>query len=319
MYLAVLAARDSWYLADLRRAAADRHEITPIGFRELQSAIAISAGSAVEPRVAGSQRPAGEITVAAKAIDLKSFDAVIVRSMPPGSLEQIVFRMDLLARLEASGPSVFNPPRAIEAAVDKYLASARLAAAGLPVPPTIVCQSPEDAIQAFFTLGGRVVVKPLFGSEGRGIALLDDEALAERAFRMLANMGAVLYLQQFIPHDGFDIRALVVGQKVFAMRRKNPNDWRTNVSRGATAEAIELDPELASLARRAAEAIAAPIAGVDLLPGRDGNLYVLEVNAVPGWKALAAAIQTDIAAAVLEYVEESVHERRSEFTVRPLG
>ena len=177
---------------------------------------------------------------------------------------------------------------------------------GLRVPRTIVCQTPDDAMAAFAALGGDVVVKPLFGSEGRGIARLQDEALAQRAFRMLAGLGAVLYVQEFIPHDGFDIRVLVVGQKMFAMRRRNPADWRTNISRGATAEPIELTAEMAELARRAADAIAAPVAGVDLLPGSDGRLYVLEVNAVPGWKALAAALHVDIAAAVLEFVERTV-------------
>jgi ribosomal protein S6--L-glutamate ligase len=294
MQLAVLASADSWYLADLRRAAAGRHELTALAFRDLRSEII-----------------GGEIRISAGGIDLLGMDAVLVRTMPPGSLEQVVFRMDLLGRVEAAGVPVFNPPRAIEAAVDKYLASARLAAAGLLVPRTISCQTPDDAMAAFGALGGDVVVKPLFGSEGRGIARLQDEALAQRAFRMLAPMGAVLYLQEFIPHDGFDIRVLVVGHKMFAMRRRNSADWRTNISRGATAEPIELTVEMAELARRAADAIGAPLAGVDLLPGRDGRLYVLEVNAVPGWKALSAALRVDIAAAVLEFVQHVVAPSRA--------
>ena len=215
MQLAVLASADSWYLGDLRRAAAGRHELTALAFRDLQSEIG-----------------GGGIRVSAGGIDLCGMDALLVRTMPPGSLEQVVFRMDLLARLEAAGVPVFNPPRAIEAAVDKYLASARLAAAGLLVPRTIVCQTPDDAMAAFAALGGDVVLKPLFGSEGRGIARLQDEALAQRAFRMLAGLGGVLYVQQFIPHNGSDIRVLVVGQKMFAMRRRNSADWRTNISRG---------------------------------------------------------------------------------------
>lgn len=293
MHLAVLASAESWYLADLRRAAAGRHEISAIGFRQLQSEIGgLAAG-----------KPS--IQVSTGGCELRAVDAVLVRTMPPGSLEQIVFRMDSLARLEAAGVPVINPPRAIEAAVDKYLATARLADAGLPVPRTFACQTADDALAAFAAMGGDVVVKPLFGSEGRGIVRLQDEALADRAFRMLASMGAVLYVQQFIPHDDFDVRVLVVGERMYAMRRTNPNDWRTNISRGATAEPIELTPALADLARRSAAAIEAPLAGVDLLPSRDGRIYVLEVNAVPGWKALAATLQVDIAAAVLEYVENA--------------
>ena len=173
----------------------------------------------------------------------------------------------------------------------------------------IVCQTPDAALAAFAALGGDVVVKPLFGAEGRGIARLQDEALADRAFRMVTQLGGVLYLQEFVPHDGYDLRVLVVGERMFAMRRRSASDWRTNVSRGAVAEPVELTEEMAGVAWRAAEAVGAPLAGVDLLPGRDGELYAIEVNAVPGWKALAGVVGVDIAQVVLEYVERVVEKR----------
>ena len=58
-------------------------------------------------------------------------DGVLVRMMPPGSLEQVVFRMDALHRVAAAGVPVLNPPRAVEAAVDKYLTLALLEQAGI--------------------------------------------------------------------------------------------------------------------------------------------------------------------------------------------
>lgn len=272
----------------------------PVTFCELSSALS-SAGADV---TSGGCR-------------LNDVDAVLVRTMPPGSLEQVVFRMDALARLEAAGKVVMNPPRAIEAAVDKYLASARLAAAGLTIPRTIACQTADDAMAAFATLGGDVVLKPLFGSEGRGITRLADEALALRAFKMLEQLGAVLYLQEFIDHEGADWRLLVVGERVLGMRRRNPLDWRTNVSRGATAEPLEVTSELAELAQRAAAAVGAPLAGVDLLPGRDGAVYAIEVNAVPGWKALSRALDIDVARLVLDFVASAVEQRSLERACHP--
>lgn len=291
MNFAVLCAPESWYLKDLRRAAADRHQILPLDFRQLTSSL--------EP--SGEQFHAG-------LLNLRDVEAVLVRTMPPGTLEQVVFRMDLLARLEAAGKVVLNPARAVEAAVDKYLASAKLAAAGLATPRTRVCQKLNDAMLAFAELGGDVVVKPLFGGEGRGIARVNDEALAHRAFSMLANLGAVLYVQEFIPHDGFDLRVLVLGKQAWGMRRRNIHDWRTNVSRGAQAEPLEVTAELAELAHRAAAVVGAPLAGVDLLPARDGRLLVLEVNAVPGWRALQRVTGVDVAAQVLKYVAQRVAE-----------
>jgi RimK family alpha-L-glutamate ligase len=287
MRIAVLASLKSWYLADLRRAAAARHEIVQASFPNLQASVGLR----------------GEEITSGTELPLSDFDAVLVRTMPPGSLEQVVFRMDALARLEAQGVPVINPARSIEAAVDKYLATAKLHDAGLLVPRTITCQTPDEAMVAFAELGGDVVVKPLFGSEGRGIARLNDEALALRAFKMLAQFGAVLYLQEFIHHEGFDLRVLKVGRRYFGMRRSNPNDWRTNVSRGAVATPVELNAEWIDLAERAAMAIGAPVAGVDLLPSTDGRFYAIEVNAVPGWQALSRALGVDVAKVVLDYVE----------------
>ena len=118
MRIAVLAAAESWYFRDLVRAAGDRHTLTTASYK----------GLAARMRVADAQ-------IHAAAAPLHAVDAVLVRSMPPGSLEQVVFRMDALARLEVAGVVVCNPAKAIEAAVDKYLATARLQAAGLLVPP----------------------------------------------------------------------------------------------------------------------------------------------------------------------------------------
>jgi ribosomal protein S6--L-glutamate ligase len=298
MRIAILANADSWYFADLRRAAEPKHEVELANFRELSSSV-------------GAVASRNGVGVVAGEIDLRAMDAVLVRTMPPASLEQVVFRMDALAQLEGAGVVVLNPPKSIEVAVDKYLALARMSAAGLQVPRTIACQTVDQALEAFEQLGGDVVLKPLFGAEGRGITRINDEAVAQRAFSLISGLGGVLYLQEFIPHEGFDIRVLLVGEKSFVVRRRHDSDWRTNVSRGAVAEQIEPQPEWIDLARRAATAVGAPIAGIDLLPGRDGNIYLLEVNAVPGWRALARATGVDIARLVIEFAESQVYSSRS--------
>jgi ribosomal protein S6--L-glutamate ligase len=303
MRFAVLAAPDSWYLRDLVRAAGSRHEVVQLPFSTIVGRVFNPSGSD------GRAKSSSYADIRSEQHHLADFDAVLVRTMPPGSLEQVVFRMDCLARYEAAGGVVINPARAVEAAVDKFLASAKLAEAGLVTPRTICCQTADDAMAAFGELGGDVVLKPLFGSEGRGITRLNDEALALRAYKMLAHLGAVLYVQEFIQHEGADLRLLVIGGQVLAMRRKNPLDWRTNISRGAKAEAFTPDETLIDLAHRAAAAVGAPLAGVDILPGRDGRMYCLEVNAVPGWKGLAKATGVDVAALVLEFAADEVKRR----------
>lgn len=290
MKIALLGSSASWYFLDLVRAAAGRHEIAAVTFKDLWSDVCTTWAS-----------------LESGGFDLKKAECVLVRTMPPGTLEQVVFRMDALAELEASGRLVINPPRGVEAAVDKYLTTMRLQRAGLLVPRTIVCQTADAAMSAFATLGGDVVMKPLFGGEGRGITRLADDGLAERAFRMIEQLGGVMYLQQFVPHEGCDLRLLVIGRRVLGIRRVNNLDWRTNVSRGAKAESLEVTPELAEIAHQAAAAVGLPLAGIDLLPGCDGRLYAIEVNAVPGWRALAAALKVDVARLVLKLVESSCH------------
>jgi RimK family alpha-L-glutamate ligase len=292
MRVAVLCSPDSWYLQDLQRAAGTAHEVVGVRFERL----------AADWQGERWQFLAGEH-------DLRTFDAVLIRTMPPGTLEQVIFRMDVLGRLEAAGTLVLNPPRAVEAAVDKYLASARLQAAGLPTPRTLVCQSVTAAMDGFARLGGRIVVKPLFGGEGRGILRVEDQDLASRVFKTLTQLGTVLYLQEYVEHDGFDLRLLVIGERVLGMRRRNPHDWRTNVSRGAIGEPFEPDESLIELARTAARTIGAPLAGVDVLPTKDGRLQVLEVNAVPGWKALSRVLGVDVAGLVLDHVLAGLQAR----------
>ena len=231
--------------------------------------------------------------------------------MPPGSLEQVVFRMDVLARLETAGVLVVNGPKAIECAVDKYLATSKLAAEGLPVPRTIVCQDTEAAMEAFDALGGDVVVKPLFGAEGRGIVRVSDPDLAFRTFRTLERIQSVLYLQQFIEHEGYDIRVLVLdGEIIGAFKRRNTSDFRTNMARSATGEVHDLTDNERDMAVRAVRVTDATFGGVDLLYDRSGECYVLEVNAVPGWKAFARVTGIDVAAKLIEWLSLKTAAKR---------
>jgi RimK family alpha-L-glutamate ligase len=293
MHLAILGSPTSWYAADLERAAAVRgHRCSRLEFAQLIAAV--NGGD--RPTVFG----AGETPLA-------DVDAVVVRTMPPGSLEQVVFRMDVLARLEAAGTIVLNGPKAIECAVDKFLTTSRLAAVGVPVPETVVCEKSDAALQAFERLGGDVVVKPVFGAEGRGIVRVSDPDLAFRTFRALERIQAVLYVQRYVDHGGWDIRVLLFdGDILGGMRRFNPRDFRVNVSRSGSAELHDPTERERELARLAAEAAGTRFCGVDLLYDRDCRCYVIEVNAIPGWQAFSRVTGFDVAAEVVRRLEGDV-------------
>jgi ribosomal protein S6--L-glutamate ligase len=300
--LFALVSGFGWHVSDLRRAAERiRVSLHAVPFPQ------VSAAVGVEQRLSRADSRSGEHgdyipSVSAGGHDLTAADGILVRMMPPGSLEQVVFRMDALHRLAALGIPVLNPPRAVEAAVDKYLTLSLLAQSGIPVPATWAGESATEAMAAFEILGGDVVVKPLFGSEGRGLLRISDRELAWRTFHALERISAVLYLQRMVRHPGHDVRVFVLKGSVLGVMRRHAaaGEWRTNVSLGGRAEPFRLDSEAECLALEAARAVGAEMAGIDLIADLDrGRLVVLEVNAVPGWRALAQVTGIDVAAAIL--------------------
>jgi RimK family alpha-L-glutamate ligase len=232
---------------------------------------------------------------------LEGYDAIIVRSIPSGSLEQIIFRVDVLHRLEDLGVKVVNSARTIERTVDKYYTSALLEDAGIPTPRTVVTERFEEAMEAFRELGD-VVVKPLFGSRGRGMARVCDEDTAYRVFRALELSRYVFYLQEFIPHANWDIRAFVVGYEVVAAMVRQADTWKTNVARGARIEPLTLDEELKQLSLKASRVLGAEYAGVDILRAESGKHYLTEVNGIPGWRGLQSTTSVNIAEKIVEHV-----------------
>jgi len=283
MRVAILSARQGWHTDQLCRALAERgHEGRVVPYE----ALAAHLGGAAAGMAAGDE-------------DIGACGAVLARIIPAGSLEQIVFRVDVLHTLEERGIPVINPPRTIERTVDKLWTTALLEQAGLRVPETVVCERADAALAAFRALGD-VIVKPLFGSMGLGMVRVTDEEMAFRVFRTLETLRGVYYVQRTIDHAGCDVRAFVVGGRVIGAIERSAPGWKTNLARGGRARAVTLEPERTELALAAARAVGADYAGVDLLPARDGTVYVVEVNGIPGWRGLQEATSLDVAAAIVE-------------------
>jgi RimK family alpha-L-glutamate ligase len=253
-----------------------------------------------EARLVPVTRMVGRVDGDVAVDSLEGCDAVIVRGIPRGSLEQVIFRVDALHALVARGVAVVNGPRAIERTIDKFLSSALLARAGVPTPRTIACERREDALEAFDELGRDVIVKPLFGSMGAGMTRVDDRDVAYRVFHALEIERAVYYLQEALP-PARDLRAFVVGGRVLAAIERVGAGWRANLARGASARPAELNAAQARRCVEAAEVVGTDYAGVDLL----GD-HVLELNGIPGWNGLQEATGADVAGALVAHLETVV-------------
>ena len=289
MHVPILSARTGWHTDELLRALAARgHTGTVVPYESLVARIA--------PRGTAP-------TLSATSQQLLSAPAVLARIVPNGSLEQIIYRVDALHWLEERGVRVMNSPRAIERCVDKFYTSALLREAGLDTPETVVCERIDDAMAAVREMGD-VIVKPLFGSMGHGMVRVSDPETAFRVFRALELARTVFYLQRVVEHAGCDVRAFVVGNRVIAAieRRARDGGWRTNISLGGEARAIDLPSAWSELALTAARAVGADYAGVDLLPASDGTIHVLEVNGIPGWSGAQKATSVDIAGAIVDHL-----------------
>jgi tetrahydromethanopterin:alpha-L-glutamate ligase len=224
-------------------------------------------------------------------------DAVFVRMMSGGTFQAVTLRLGILHALRENGVLVWNDARAIERCVDKSMTSFLLARAGIPTPPTWALESRENAcaIVRRETAHGPLVLKPLFGSQGRGLKLIRSEEDLPAS----DTVAGAYYLQRFVgveAADGFrDFRLLVSRGRVVAAMARQAASWVTNVKQGGRPTPVVAGSDLDDLAIRAAAATGASFAGVDILYAADGHPTVLEVNSMPAWSGLQKVARERIA------------------------
>jgi tetrahydromethanopterin:alpha-L-glutamate ligase len=247
-----------------------------------------------------------EISGEGQELTFPGFDAlplgIFVRGVPGGSLEQVIFRLDILHALHDMGVTVYNTPRAIERTVDKPLTSLLLSRSGLPTPTTWICESSEHAnaiLERETREGRQLVLKPLFGSQGIGVHLVDNQSglIHDEKF------AGIYYLQRFIERENnefTDIRVLVIDGMAKAAMLRRGEDWLTNRAQGASCETIKINNEIANLAESACKVLDIDYAGVDLMQDKHGQFYIIEVNSIPAWYGLQNVVDFNIASCLID-------------------
>lgn len=237
-----------------------------------------------------------------RGLPCPEFDALLPRIGPSISR----YGLAAVRHFEAVGIPCLNGSEAIATSRDKLRALQKLCASGLPVPETAFVREREQLRPTIERLGGPpVILKLLEGTQGVGVILAESLAAAEATVEALHQARQAVLLQRFIHHSrGRDIRAFVIGGRVFAAMRREAkaDEFRSNIHRGAAARPLELDPRQRQLAERAAQVLGLGVAGVDLLEGPEGPL-VNEVNSSPGLEGIEAASGLDVAAAVVRELE----------------
>ncbi|QBR92991.1 RimK family alpha-L-glutamate ligase [Nocardioides euryhalodurans] len=192
---------------------------------------------------------------------------------------------------------------------DKLRASQILSRHNVLMPATTFVRDRADVIPAIERVGGApVVIKLLEGTQGIGVILAPDRKVAEAIIETLHSTRQNVLIQRFVKESkGRDIRALVVGDRVVAAMRRvaQGDEFRSNVHRGGSVEAVELDPVFEEAAVRSAQIMGLKVAGVDMLEGNDGPL-VMEVNSSPGLEGIENATKLDIAGAIIDHIDNQV-------------
>jgi RimK family alpha-L-glutamate ligase len=236
---------------------------------------------------------------------------VFVRGVPGGTLEQVVLRLDVLHALRELGVPVYNDARAIERSVDKAMTSFLLQRGGVATPATWATESTAHARAVLLretALGRELVLKPLFGSQGKGLQRL-------RRGMDVPDLNAynnVAYLQRYIETGGEewqDWRVFVIGSEAVAAMIRRGKTWINNVAQGARCVAAVPDERVRDLAQRAVRAVGMDYAGVDVVCDRDGLAFVLEVNSIPAWKGLQSVTSISLAQRlVADFIERRLRQ-----------
>ncbi len=275
-----------WHGKQLEAAFANRH--VKVQFVSLADCVLDFSGSAVGiclPDDAGNP------------------ELVFVRGIAGGTLQQITTRLNVLHMLAMQGACVVNTGKAIERTVDKAMTTFLLKQQNVPTPATWVCESRQQAhalIHEQLDAKNKLLIKPLFGSQGRGIRLLDSQSVLP--LPMDALVDGVFYLQRFVEtgQQSHDYRVLVVGNEPVAAMRRNGQSWLNNVAQGAQCEWID-DKDILELAVKAALVLEIDYCGVDVIRDAHGQLYVLEVNSIPAWRGLQSVTGFNIAQTLADF------------------
>jgi ribosomal protein S6--L-glutamate ligase len=264
---------------------------------------------AVDPSALAADVGEGAVEVHAGGAAASGFDAfVLARGLGRAGDPDVQF--EVYRALEGVGAIVVNRIDALLAAQDKFRTSWLLAQRGIPTPRAAVAQTAADAERALASLAD-AVAKPVAGSLGDGIERASDDAAGRQLVAERVERDGAVYLQEYVPHPGRDLRVFVVGGRARAAiaRHAAPGEWRTNVAGGGRAEAVSLAPAVERAAEAATAALGLDYAGVDLVLGPEGPV-VLEVNGNPHWRGILEATGLDMAEVIAGHVLGRALRRR---------
>jgi ribosomal protein S6--L-glutamate ligase len=253
------------------------------------------------------------------AISLETdYPDLYYRGKPVTALDAVVPRIGasisyygtaVVRQFEEMGVFTANSALGITHSRDKLRSLQILSRHNLGIPHTAFVRYKEDVLPAIERVGGvPIIIKLLEGTQGVGVILAESIKIAEAIIETLQSTRQNVLIQRFVSESkGRDVRAFVVGDRVVAAMRRvaQGQEFRSNVHRGGMTETITLDEQYEHTAIRAAQILGLRIAGVDMLETAEGP-QIMEVNSSPGLEGIERATGSDVAGAIVEYIEDQV-------------
>lgn len=241
--------------------------------------------------------------------EIIKYTNILIRHIPGGTLEEIIYYLNILKALEINQCNVINKADLIEKTVDKAYTTMLLSKYNILTPDTWVVRDIDILTKKFDSIikDSELIYKPMFGSQGENITkitTLDD-------INKINNQSNIFYIQRFIKtNPSHDYRVLIIkGKKeksIYAMTRYGKT-YINNYSSGAKCVPLTFDKQIIRIATTVADLFDLPICGVDLIKD-DKNLYVLEVNSVPAWKGMQSTVKENISSSIVNHLFMDIDE-----------
>jgi len=256
-----------------------------------------------------SDKISGGVRFKTRNSEVERIDGALVLDIAPLGELSYAFesRLNFLTSLESRGVILVNPTEVIRNCMDKERTSLIMAKHSIPTPYTFVVEDTKEAVKAAKDLE-EIVVKPLYGSEGRGMVKVKTSSRKLTAvFNNMLRRYGILYVQEFVPNPGRDIRVICLGGKVAiaVYRIAKHGEWRSNVYQGGRVERCELTAEVKRLVLRTARAFGDEFLAIDVLESQNGPV-VIEVNCFPRWLYLMDSVGYDLGEDLVDYMSKKV-------------
>jgi ribosomal protein S6--L-glutamate ligase len=247
-------------------------------------------------------------TVWTEGVDLGGLDGLIIKKIGARYSPDLLDRLEVLRFLAQRGLPIFSSPMSIMRVLDRLSCTVTLRLGDIPMPPTTITESVDEALGAVQRYGA-AVFKPLFTSKARGMTVIEHGAGARLAIEAFHAENPIMYMQRKIELPGQDLGIVFLGGKYLTTyARCGTGAWNTTTASGGKYAPATPSPEALRTAEQAQALFDLDFTCVDVVEAATGPV-VFEVSAFGGFRGIQDACGLDAAAMYTDYVMEKIRER----------